>query len=107
MVSHDPWLFLHIGEVFVALAVGSFQFSRLLRTHTSICTAGRDACTWLQSPSWVASFRMALESYGGSRLTSALACLAVLWLFHICHAYVRIRQRNIQSHREWMIAALR
>jgi len=46
---------------------------------------------------------MALESYGGQPTHFGFGMLAVLWLFTSAMAYVRIRQRNIQSHREWMI----
>jgi len=104
MVSHDPWLFLHIGGGVVALAVGSFQFSRLLRTrYLNLHRWTGRVYLAAVAIGGVASFRMALESYGGQPTHFGFGMLAVLWLFTSAMAYVRIRQRNIQSHREWMI----
>jgi uncharacterized membrane protein len=104
MATHDPWLFLHIGGGVVALAVGSFQFSRLLRTR------------YLNLHRWmgriylaavaiggVAAFRMALESFGGLPTHVGFGMLAVLWLATSAMAYLRVRERKVQAHREWMI----
>ena len=38
-----------------------------------------------------------------ARAGAMLALLAVLWLFGAFMAYRQILQRNIQSHRQWMI----
>jgi uncharacterized membrane protein len=104
VAGHDPWIFLHIGGGVIALAVGSFQFSRLLRARylnlhrwmgriylVAVATGG------------VAGFRMALESFGGMATHFGFGLLAIVWLITTAMAYRRILQRDIQSHREWMI----
>ena len=104
VISRDPWLFLHIGGGVIALAVGSFQFSRLLRTRY------RALHRWLGriyliavAVGGVAAFRIALESFGGLPTHVGFGLLAALWLTTTAVAYRRILQRDIQSHREWMI----
>jgi uncharacterized membrane protein len=104
VAAHDPWIYLHIGGGVIALAIGSFQFSRMLRVQ------------YLRLHRWlgriylvavgiggVAAFRMALESFGGLSTHFGFGMLAVLWLITTTMAYRRILQRRIQSHREWMI----
>jgi hypothetical protein len=104
MIARDPWLFLHIGGGMIALAVGSFQFSRPLRAR------------YLNLHRWmgriylvavaiggIAGFRMALESFGGLATHFGFGILAAVWLITTTMAYRRILQRKIQSHREWMI----
>jgi len=104
VVSRDPWFFLHIGGGVIALAVGSFQFSRLLRTRYL------NLHRWLGrlyliaiAVGGVAAFRIALQSQGGLPSHFGFGMLALLWLFTTAMAYRRILQRSIQSHREWMI----
>jgi uncharacterized membrane protein len=104
VMSRDPWLFLHIGGGITALAVGPFQFSRVLRQG------------YLSWHRWmgriylaavaiggVASFRMAMESFGGLPTHVGFGMLALLWLTTTAMAYWRIKLRDIPSHREWMI----
>jgi len=104
VVSRDPWFFLHIGAGVIALAIGPFQFSRLLRTRFL------NLHRWLGrlyliavGAGGVAAFRIALESQGGLPTHYGFGMLALLWLFTTAMAYRRILQRDIQSHREWMI----
>ena len=104
MVGHDPWLFLHIGGGVIALAVGPFQFSRLLRTRfLPLHRALGYVYLATVAIGGVAAFRMALESQGGLPTHYGFGMLALLWLFCTAMAYRRILLRQIQSHREWMI----
>jgi uncharacterized membrane protein len=104
MTSHDPWLFLHIGGGVVALAVGSFQFSRLLRVrYLSLHRWMGRIYLGAVAIGGVAGFRMALESFGGLPTHVGFGILAGLWLFTTAMAYKRIIERRIQNHREWMI----
>jgi hypothetical protein len=104
VAGHDPWLFLHIGGGITALTVGSFQFSRLLRTrylawHRRLGIAYLIAAT----VGGLAGFRIALESSGGLATHFGFGILAIAWLITTAMAYRRVLQRKIQSHREWMI----
>ena len=46
---------------------------------------------------------MAPLAYGGLSTRVGFGLLAVLWLFTGAMAYARIRARQIESHRRWMI----
>ena len=95
VVNRDPWIFLHIGGGVIALAVGSFQFSRLLRTRYL------NLHRWLGrlyliavGVGGVAGFRIALESQGGLPTHYGFGMLALIWLFTTTMAYRRILQRD-------------
>lgn len=104
VAEHDPWIYLHIGGGVIALALGSFQFSRLLRVrylrlHRWIGRVYLGAV----AVGGIAAFRMALESYGGMATHFGFGLLAIVWLITTAMAYRRVLQSNIPSHREWMI----
>ena len=104
VAGHDPWLFLHIGGGIIALALGPFQFSRLLRTRYLALHRWMGRIYLLAvGIGGTAGFRMAMESVGGLPTHVGFGLLAIVWLISSAMAYVRIRQRKIQSHREWMI----
>ena len=104
LAAHDPWIYLHIGGGVIALAIGPFQFSRLLRLrYLSLHRWVGRVYLIAVAIGAVAGFRMALESFGGLPTHVGFGMLAALWLFTAAMAYARILQRRIQSHREWMI----
>ncbi len=104
VAAHDPWIYLHIGGGVISLAVGSFQFSRLLRVrYVSLHRWLGRIYLGAVGIGGIAAFRMALESFGGLSTHFGFGILAVLWLVTTGMAYRRILQRRVQSHREWMI----
>lgn len=100
------WLILHVVGGILALGIGPFQFwksfrIKYLKTHR-----------WL-GRIYLSSILIASISSTYLAWTSALAIhwtwaiglqgLAVAWLTSAVLAYVAIRRKRIQQHKEWMI----
>lgn len=104
-MAHTGMLLMHILGAMLAIIIGPFQFLNSLRT-------GR----WLKVHRWLGriyllsvlfggfgGLYMAQFAHGGLPTQAGFAALAVLWLFSGWVAYILIRSKDIEHHREWMI----
>ncbi|NOY42967.1 MAG: DUF2306 domain-containing protein [Planctomycetes bacterium] len=104
-LANTAGLLTHVVGSMLALAIGPFQFlpkivtSRYLRLHRWL---GR---TYLMGVLFggLGGLYMAFLAYGGFPAQLGFELLAVAWLFSGLMAYQRIRSREFQSHREWMV----
>ena len=104
-MAHITMLILHIVGAMLAILIGPFQFldgmrtGRLLKVHRWL---GR---TYLIAVlvGGLAGLYMAQFSHGGMVSHLGFAALGVLWLYSGFMAYKHIRNKQIESHREWMI----
>jgi uncharacterized membrane protein len=104
-MAHIAILIVHIVASMLAILIGPFQFlpgirrGRWLKVHRWL---GR---TYLLSILFggLAGLYMAQFAYGGFISRSGFGVLAVLWLYTGYRAYRHIRNKNIESHRQWMI----
>jgi hypothetical protein len=104
-IAHTVGIFSHIIGSMLAIIIGPFQFlpksvtQRYLRLHRwmgkiyllGVLVGG------------LGGLYMAFLAYGGFPARLGFATLAVSWLFSGYMAYKRIRNREIQSHRQWMV----
>lgn len=98
-----PLLF-HAGGGIIALLLGAWGFwgafrNKYLNLHRWL---GRIYLGAVLVGS-LAGFYMATSAFGGLPSRIGFSMLAVLWLMTGAIAYRRIRQGNVQAHREWMI----
>jgi uncharacterized membrane protein len=104
--NYKWWLLGHIVGGLAALVTGPFQFSQTFRKkYTSVHR-------WL-GRIYLTAILIGVISATYLSWTSALAihwtwavslqCLSFVWIHTAYTAYVSIRQRRIQAHREWMI----
>jgi uncharacterized membrane protein len=104
-LQSTPWaMFAHLGGGAIALLTGPFQVSATLRDrfrafHRNL---GRIYLVAVMT-SGSAGLYLANFSDGGVIAHVGFAGLSVVWLISGCMAYFRIRQRDIVSHRRWMI----
>lgn len=104
-MAHTAGIVVHVGAAMLAIIIGPFQFlprsitKRYLRFHRWL---GR---IYLVSVliSGLAGLYMAQFAYGGLPARLGFALLAISWLFSGLMAYHRIRNKEVQSHRQWMI----
>ena len=95
---------MHVLGGGLCLLLGGFQFSRRLRTkrprlHRNF---GRTYLI-LVAIGGIGSLVLAPNADGGLVARFGFGLLAVLWLSSGLQAYRAIRQRDIQSHRAWML----
>ena len=103
-VNHAPMLLTHVLGGTIALLLGPWQFRQAIRNKH------------LQIHRWIGRFYlvavllggvgglyMAPLAYGGLPARAGFGMLAVLWLMTGGMAYLHIRQKNIATHRMWMI----
>lgn len=103
-MAHTTMLIMHIVGAMLAIIIGPFQFlegmrkGRLLKIHRWL---GR---TYLIAilVGGIGGLYMAQFAYGGLPARLGFAALAILWLFSAFKAYKHIRNKQIESHREWM-----
>ena len=103
-VEKQFWITLHVLGGILALGLGPFQFIDRWRLKTPGIHRwiGRVYLVSVLIGS-IGGFRMALVAHGGFPASLGFAFLAVLWFATALMAYIRIRQRNIEIHRRWMI----
>jgi uncharacterized membrane protein len=96
--------FAHLSGGAIALAAGAFQVNSRLRTRFI------GAHRWLGRlyviavvVGGAAALGLALHSFGGPIAQVGFGLLAVLWLGSTLNAYRYIRQRDLSTHRRWMI----
>jgi len=104
-IANAAGITLHVAGAMAALLIGPFQFlpksitRRYVRVHR---TLGRIYLLGVLVGG-LGGLYMAFHAFGGFGPRVGFALLAVLWLLSGFTAYRRIRARQIQSHREWMI----
>ena len=103
-LAHTAGITVHIVGGMVALLLGPLQFvrglrDRLPRVHR---TTGRIYLAGIVLGS-LGGLYMARLAYGGTPARLGFALLAVSWLVTSAMAYRRIRRRDVDRHREWMI----
>ena len=103
--AHKTMLITHIIASMIAILIGPFQYlpgirrGRFLKVHRWL---GR---TYLLSVLFggVSGLYMAQFAHGGIITELGFGALAVLWLYSGYRAYRHIRNKDIESHRQWMI----
>jgi len=104
-MAHIAILIVHIVSSMLAILIGPFQFlpgirkGRFLKVHRWL---GR---TYLLGVLFggLSGLYMAQLAYGGIISTLGFTALAILWLFSGAMAYMHIRNKRLESHREWMM----
>lgn len=104
-LAHLAFLITHIVASMLAILIGPFQFlpwmrkGRLLKIHRWL---GR---TYLLGILFggLSGLYMAQFAYGGAVSELGFAVLACLWLYSGFMAYKRIREKDLDDHRRWMI----
>ncbi len=107
VLNNIVWSFafnLHIIGGGIALLIGWTQFSRKLRNtylyiHRAIGKTYVISCT----VGGIAALYLAFYATGGVISSLGFGSLAVLWLTTTSKAYFAIRNRSIDTHREWMV----
>ena len=96
-------LMLHIGGMMVAAAMGPFQFIRSFRDrHRKVHRTMGKLYLAGAAVGGIAGLYMAQFSASGTVSDIGFALLAVFLLITTGMAYLAIRKRRIQEHREWM-----
>jgi uncharacterized membrane protein len=102
--NHLPVFLAHVSGGILALFLGPWQFwgslrNRFLSLHRWI---GRlYLCAVLIGG--IAGLYLATIAFGGLPAQLGFIMLALLWLATAVMAYLRVRQGNLEAHREWMI----
>lgn len=102
--NHFPVFLAHITGGILALFLGPWQFwvglrNRFLSLHRWM---GRIyLCAVLVGG--IAGLYLAAIAFGGLASQFGFGSLAVLWLLSASFAYRRVRQGDLDAHREWMI----
>jgi uncharacterized membrane protein len=98
-----PLLF-HAGGGILALALGPWGFWRALRNKYLYLHRWMGRIYLLAVlVGGIAGLYMAATAFGGLPTRIGFGMLGTLWLTTGTMAYLRIRQGNVQVHREWMI----
>ncbi|MGH7456497.1 MAG: DUF2306 domain-containing protein, partial [bacterium] len=103
-VNHAPMLLTHVLGGTIALFLGPWQFRQAIRNkHLQVHR-------WMGRLYLVAvlfggigGLYMAALAYGGLPARVGFGMLAVLWLTSGGMAYLHSRQKNVATHRVWMI----
>ncbi|AOE48776.1 DUF2306 domain-containing protein [Kangiella sediminilitoris] len=98
-------IYSHIFASAVALTLGPFQFSTMIRQrYTKLHRwVGRAYLAIGVLVGGLSGLYMAFFAYGGIIPKVGFATLAVIWLYTGLKAYIAIRRGNIGEHRKWMI----
>ena len=98
------WVVPHVAAGLVAILIGPLQFwPRLRRDHLAFHRiAGRVYVTVVLVGA-IAALGLAAKIDSGPAYALGLAGLAVAWLTTTGMAFVAIRRKNVEQHRQWMI----
>lgn len=108
-ILHKPlwrWAFYsHISSSLLVLFLGIFQFipvllQRMPRLHRQM---GKLYVVLVLAVSAPSGFIMALEANGGIWAKISFGIISVLWFVFTLLAYLRIKNKNIQAHTDFMI----
>lgn len=104
-IAHRVALLIHIVGAMVATIIGPFQFlpaiitNRYLELHRWL---GRTYLVGVLAGG-LGGLYMAFLAYGGFPARLGFGLLAILWLLSGFMAYRHILNKEIQSHRQWMV----
>jgi uncharacterized membrane protein len=102
--KHAPMLLTHVLGGTIALFLGPWQFRQALRNkHLQIHRWMGRLYLIAVLFGGIGGLYMATLAYGGLPARVGFGMLAVLWLTSGFMAYFHIRQKNIATHRLWMI----
>jgi uncharacterized membrane protein YozB (DUF420 family) len=98
------WITLHVALGTVALLTGPVQLWLGL-ARRNMALHRRMGMVYMAAVGFNAlvAFRLAATPSAGLVFGAGLSALGVVWLLTTAMAYVAIRQRQIEQHREWMI----
>jgi uncharacterized membrane protein len=104
-LAHPIGIYTHAFAAIVALVLGPLQFSIRLRQ------ANQPLHRWLGRiylavgvlVGGLAGLYMAQFAFGGPVARLGFATLAVFWLYTGLRAFLAIRRRAINEHRQWMV----
>ena len=104
-LAHSAGIYTHVFASIVALTLGPFQFSASLRQkHIHLHRwMGRAYLGVGVLVGGVSGLYMAQHAYGGAVAQLGFAALAIAWLYTGVRAYLAIRRRAIDEHRQWMV----
>ena len=99
-----PWLLPHIGAGIVAILAGTWQFwtsfrARHLKWHRRV---GKTYLTAVVIGA-AAALYLAPHSHGGLVTHIGFGLMAIAWAGTALTAFGRIRRKNVEAHREWMV----
>jgi uncharacterized membrane protein len=102
--EHTIGLMVHVVGGMIAMLIGPFQFMAPIRRRWPAVHRwmGRIYLAGVASGA-IGGLYMAFRAYGGFPAGLGFGTLAGLWFGAGAMAFVRIRQRQIDAHREWMI----
>ena len=98
------WVVPHVASGLIAIAIGPLQFaSRIRRDYLPFHRiAGRVYVVAVLTGS-IAALGLAWRIDGSPAYSLGLAGLAVAWLTTTLMAFVAIRRKNLEQHRQWMV----
>ena len=102
--AHFPVFLTHVAGGILALLLGPWQFwgglrNRYLSLHRWLGRLYLLAILF----GGVAGLYLAVMAFGGLPAQFGFSSLDVLWLATATMAYLRVRQGDLDAHREWMI----
>ena len=107
LLENDLWMtgfYLHISFGGLSLLTGWTQFNNKLRERKIGLHRAFGYIYWLSVLiGGVSAFAISFHATGGFIASAGFATLAVLWLITTSIAVIKVRSRNIDEHRKWMI----
>ena len=104
LAKHGVLFLLHAGGGLVALFVGAWQFFPKLRgKYLSVHRVIGRVYVIAILIGGVSGLFIAFRAFGGIITQLGFSLLAVAWLVTTTMAFLTIRRKEIQKHREWMI----
>lgn len=95
---------LHAACGILALLIGPLQFVHLVRKRRPAVHRWLGRCYLVAvAAGAVGAIGLAPTAFGGAVSTAGFAALAVVWVGCGSMAYARIRARDIEGHRRWML----
>lgn len=102
--DHTLSAWAHLMGGGIALITGAFQFSKKLRSSKPAVHRWMGRLYVLCClASGLSALHMALTTPGGLAAQFGFALLAIAWLMSTAMAVIRIRQRNVLLHQQWMV----
>lgn len=95
--------YLHVSFGGAALISGALQFPERLRNRLKLHRLLGKAYLAGITVGGLAGFVLSIFAEGGILAKIGFNLLAITWLFTSWMAYQKIRERDIDSHRQWMI----
>ena len=98
------WVFIHVFTGIVAIILGPFQFMRSIRSKRMPLhrTMGKVYLVAILI-SGTCGIYLSLTSRVNLAYAMGLFFLSVSWLVSAYLAYISVRRKNIEQHKEWML----